>query len=134
MPVKCNKKALVTCEDCQDAGKQCVKQTENADKCAKLGWNPKKGCKTTPPPDCPEEIKTCQDCLALPAMCFKKKVSKDIGSTCKALGWKKNMTCKEVCEKPTNCKACANKPSNKKCVKSHKKACKQLACERDNIA
>ena len=98
------------------------------DECHKLGFNPRKGCKTTPLPDCPKEIKTCQECLDLPKLCFKNKIGKTIGSTCKELGWKKNMTCKEICEIPKDCKACANKPSDKKCMKTHKKACKRLAC------
>ena len=128
MPVKCNKKAIVDCGDCEDAGKQCVRQTGNTEKCVNLGWSPKTE-KCAPQPDCPRpaEINDCQECLDIDAMCFKTKIGKDIAKTCKAKGWKKT-TCKEVCEKPTNCEACAVKPSNKSCKKTHKKACKKLAC------
>ena len=119
MPVKCNKKAIVDCGDCEDAGKQCVRQTGNTEKCAGLGWSSKTGkCS-----DCPRP-KNCQECLGIDAMCLKNKV---VVKACKAMGWKKT-TCKEVCERPTTCEACAVKPSNKNCKKTHKKACKKLAC------
>ena len=69
MPVKCNKKAIVDCGDCEDAGKQCVRQSGNTEKCADLGWSSKTGkCLS-----CPKEpVKTCDDCIRMGNKCIEQ--------------------------------------------------------------
>ena len=71
MPVKCNKKALVTCQDCEDAGKKCIAQTGNKEKCAKLGWNSKTEKCLKCPKDAPE---TCDDCIQMGNKCIEQVI------------------------------------------------------------
>ena len=66
MPVKCNKKALVTCKDCEDAGKKCVKQTGNDEKCKSLGWD----SKTEKCMKCPDKVDKCDDCIQMGVKCI----------------------------------------------------------------
>merc|ERR1712088_660923 len=86
--LQCPEAAPISCEDCADMGRDCVRELDAVQACKEFKWDPKKN--KCPPsddnqdegPKCPKKPKKCLQCERMHEDCFDAKMEK----LCEKLG------------------------------------------------